>query len=111
MHPHSATPLHDRTYRLNTLFGQPDPTFALAATPRRTHLRPLTRSRPRAHTLCNTTTLTTHNKVPTLSTGIESQPDLPIISCVEDWAYLMHTHTPPTLRPSRTNTQTPWAQQ
>ena len=68
--------------------------FAPAAAAGRTHLRPLTRNRPRALTHRDTTTLTSNNKVFAISTGNGSQPDLPIISCVEDLAYLMHPHTP-----------------
>ena len=32
--------------------------------------------------------------MPTPTTGTGSQPDLLILSCIEDWAYFMHTHTP-----------------
>jgi len=52
------------------------------------------RPRPRAHTKCDTATLNNHEKVLAPTTGTESQPDLLILSCVEDLAYLLRTHTP-----------------
>jgi hypothetical protein len=52
------------------------------------------RNRPRAQTQHIHTNLPPLQRVLALSTGNGSPPDLPIISSVEDWAYLMHTHTP-----------------
>ena len=51
-------------------------------------------NRPRPHTQRDTATPHTHIKVNDLTTGIGTQPDLSILSCVDEWAYLVHTHTP-----------------
>jgi hypothetical protein len=52
------------------------------------------RNRPRAQTQHIHTVLTLLKRVPALSKGNGSPLDLPIISSVEDYAYLMHTRTP-----------------
>ena len=94
------------------LVSRPDPPVSIDAVPKRAQLRPLMRNRPRAQTQHIHTGLTPLKRVPDLSTDNGSPPDLPNISSVEDWAYLMHTHThTPISHPSRTNIQPQRAQQ
>jgi hypothetical protein len=89
----SAAPLYVRKYQIEAIHGQPIHALALATAFRGAQRRSLMRVRPHAHIQRDTVARDKHEIVFAPTTDTKSNPDLPILTRVEDWAHLLHNHT------------------